>query len=152
MEGVYLAGMLTSQELINVITKLGIITNGVHASNVVISKGTKKCERLRLMRLRIKTKEDWDGLMTHLVYSLDLGAEIIENGLYEARCVGTSGRMHSMTRWKTMSTQWPTWGSWCMTSTARQPGSSSLSEYYYGLSCRDGVKWWTDEYELGNKL
>ena len=49
--GVYLAGPLIAQEMVNVLTRIGVITNLHHATNVILSRGSKTFERLKKMRV-----------------------------------------------------------------------------------------------------
>ena len=39
--GVFLAGQLVAQEMINVLTKIGVVSNHRHSTNIQIATGTK---------------------------------------------------------------------------------------------------------------
>ena len=77
--GLFLAGMLAAQEMINVLTKIGIITNKIHSNNVLIATGTKTCERLKL--LGVKTVNEQEKLVTYLSAKFGISSDTIENGL-----------------------------------------------------------------------
>ena len=80
--GVLFAGMLLAQEMINVLTKVGIITNHIHLRNATVAKGT--CTSKRLVKYGIRTDNDREHLMCYLTKNLKLDREKVENGLCEA--------------------------------------------------------------------
>lgn len=143
--GVYLAGMLTSQEVINILTKLNIITNRVHASNVLIAVGTKTCKRLA--QLGVKSKEDRESLMSHLADSLDLPLDKVENAVCEAL------RRHFSNRrfYDTVGSQVYTLSGEDLLRYDVDGNAANvvLPEWdRSGSTCR-GVRWWRDDYETG---
>jgi len=79
--GLFLAGHLLSQELINVLTKVEAIMNDYHAHNVQVAKGTKTSERLAKLGIRTETQQT--NLMTYLSQTLNHPRDKLENALCE---------------------------------------------------------------------
>ena len=80
--GLFLVGPLMSQELINVLTKVGIITNQVHAEHVVVSVGTRT--NSRLASLGISTEQQRNDLIDYLTTELQMTRAQVENAVCEA--------------------------------------------------------------------
>jgi hypothetical protein len=80
--GMTLVGMLTAQEIINMLTKLGIIHNQHHMNNVLIAKGTKTDKRLSSMG--ITTVEEKSQLVAYLSRKMRLSESKVEYALCEA--------------------------------------------------------------------
>ena len=80
--GMFLVGVLTAQEMINVLTKVGIITNTVHADNAKVGIGTKTHERLHSMGIRSDVQKE--ALMNYLMNDLQLSRVMVENAICES--------------------------------------------------------------------
>ena len=80
--GLFLVGPLMAQELINVLTKVGIITNQVHAEHVVVSVGTRT--NSRLASLGISTEQQRSDLIGYLGTELQMNRAQIGNAVCEA--------------------------------------------------------------------
>ena len=80
----FLVGMLTAQEIINVLTKLGIIMNIRYSENVVVALGTKTSKRL--CSLGINTRDKRNELMDYLSVKMNsMEGGSAENALCKAR-------------------------------------------------------------------
>ena len=80
--GVSMAGPLIAQEIIHVLTKIGVIRNRTHAENVIVAKGTRTSKRLT--GLGIRTEQDRIVLLKYLSCELGCSPHAAENGLCEA--------------------------------------------------------------------
>lgn len=80
--GMFLVGELTAQEIINVLTKLSIISNQRHAHNVLLATGTNTCKRLG--KLGIKSESARSDLVDFLCSRLQLQKDKAENATCES--------------------------------------------------------------------
>ena len=78
--GVVMVGPLIAQEILHVLSCVGIITNPIHADNAIVSRGTKTSKRLTTMGI---TLSDHDGLMAHISAHLKISPAVAENALCE---------------------------------------------------------------------
>ena len=67
---VFLVGQLVAQEMINVLTKIGVISNHRHLTNVQIASGTKTSKRLKTLGVRSDTHRT--ELMPYLSQNLSV--------------------------------------------------------------------------------
>lgn len=80
--GLHLVGDLIAQELINVLTKLGFITDERHMKHVLVASGTKTDKRLKAIGIR--TAEHRQNLTNYLWVELGLAPKEAENALCES--------------------------------------------------------------------
>ena len=80
--GVFLAGQLVAQEMINLLTKIGVISNHRHSTNVQIASGTKISKRLKSLGVRSDTHRT--KLMSYLSRNVSVLLDKAENALCEA--------------------------------------------------------------------
>jgi len=75
--GMHGVGNLIGQEILNVLTKVGIIHNLHHAKNGEICRGTETCRRLE--NLDIKTDANRKEMIHYLSFNLGIDRDKIEN-------------------------------------------------------------------------
>ena len=79
---VFLVGQLVAQEMINVLTKIGVVSNHRHSTNIQIATGTKTSKRLET--LGINSAMHRVEIISYLSQNLVVSLDKVENGLCEA--------------------------------------------------------------------
>lgn len=147
--GLFLAGPLVSQEIIHVLTKIGIITNDVHASNVQVARGTNTCKRLA--KLGIKTEEERTNMMSYLSLHLNLSHGIIENALCESlrmRYARNGGSFYDSVRGDYYIYTWDDDGNLRAFAVDGSEVDMTIPEWQAAdITSFAGVRWWLPTFE-----
>jgi hypothetical protein len=148
--GLFLVGMLKAQEMIHVLTKIGLITNHTHMNTVLVAKGTKTSKRLETMGIK---KDDTDELFAYLAERTNLSREQLENALCEGlrHHFSPNRRFYdTVARWQKIYTMGDDRTLRAYDLDGAAAGPIELPTWTRGNHSFRGIRWWNPGYEAGN--